>query len=321
MSQRIVREQGTQSVPDYQSRVRRLALIYVAIVLVCVGAIVLIVYQGKLLITLSQRSNVETLTLAFIIVLFAYLTLLSLPGFWGALRIAALNLPRLFGSDAIEVERRKQSALRPHTGEADAVFLNSRLYPEDAPDAPVELPVADEAGSLGTIVIDGVKLTRREATRGGSNSMFAYVEQRANALVRRRAPDAKVEIVQWATIDDEQGYQYYSLVRFSENLQRELQTPPLWPSYALTDDDIATLRRELAELCPTLRNEALLPDVEYSAEHRLPIIPEPLAFISLSRSESRADPVASMGCALIVALVILAIVVVIVLFPPWVPAR
>ncbi len=321
MSQRFVREQGTQSVPDYQSRVRRLALIYVAIVVVCVAAIVLIVYQGKLLITLSQRSNVETLTLAFIIVLFAYLAAISLPGFWGALRIAALNGPRWLGKDALEVERRKQSKLGRHSGEPDTVFLNCRLSPEVAPDAPVELPVEDAAGSLGTIVIDGVKISRREATRGGSNSMFAYVEQRANALVKRRVPDAKIEIVQWATINDEQGYQYYSMVQFSERLQRELKSPPLWPSYGLTDDEIATLRRELAELCPTLRNEAMLPDVEYSAEHRLPIIPEPLGFIALSRSESRADPVASMGCALIVALVILAIVVAIVLFPPWVPAR
>ncbi len=321
MSQRLVREQGTESVPDYQARVRRLALIYVAIVVVCVSAIVLIVYQGKLLITLSQRSNVETLTLAFIIVLFSYLAILSLPGFWGALRIAALNLPRWLGKDALEVERRKQATLRMHRGQADEVFLNCRLHPEAAPEAPVELPVTDAAGSLGTIVIDGVRLTRKNATKGGSNSIFAYIEQRSNALVRRRIPDATVEIVQWATIDDEQGHQYYSLVRFSENLERHLKTPPLWPSYALTDDDIATLRRELAELCPTLRNEAMLPDVEYSAEHRLPIIPEPLAFVSLSRSESRADPVASMGCALVVALVILAIVVVVVLFPPWVPAR
>ena len=321
MSQRFVREQGTQSVPDYQSRVRRLALIYVAIVVVCVSAIVLIIYQGKLLITLSQRSNVETLTLVFIIVLFAYLALLSLPGFWGALRIAFLNAPRWFGKDLNEVERRKQAALGRHTGEPDTVFLNCRLASDDAPDEPLTFPLEDDAGSLGLVVIDGAKLTRVEATRGGSNSIFAYVEQRLSQLVKQRISDARVEIVQWATISDEEGLQYYAMVQFSENLQRVLKTEPLWPTYTVTDDDIAIVRRELVELCPTLRNEALLPDVEYSIEHRLPIIPEPLAFISLSRSESRADPVASMGCALLIAVVILAVVAVIVLFPPWVPAR
>lgn len=321
MAQRFIREQGTQSVPDYQARVRRLATIYVAIVVVCVAAIALIVDQSKLLVTLSQRSNVETLTLALIVVLFAYLAVISLPGFLGALQIVALNAPRWLGRDALEVERRKHGRLRRHKGDDDAVFLNCRLCPELTPELPVTLPLVDEAGSLGTIVIDGVKISRQEGTRGGSNSIFAYVEQRANTLVQRRAPDARIQIVQWATIDDEPGYQYYSLVRFSENLGRELKLPPLWPSYSLTLDEIETLRRELAELCPTLRNEALLPDVEYSAEHRVPVIPEPLALITLSRSESRADPVASMGCALIVAVVIFALVVFVVLFPPWVPAR
>ena len=89
----------------------------------------------------------------------------------------------------------------------------------------------------------------------------------------------------------------------------------------LTEQDIETLTREAAELCPVLRNETHLPDLEYEAHHQLPIIPEPLAFVSLSRQEQRADPEASMGCALIMMLVMLAILVLFIFFPPWVPGK
>jgi hypothetical protein len=126
--------------------------------------------------------------------------------------------------------------------------------------------------------------------------------------------------VQWATIDDEAALQYGSLVQFSRNLERHLGSGPLWPSVELTEDDVATLTREATALCPVLRDEAHLPDLEYEVEHRLPIIPEPLAFISLSRQERRADPQSSMGCALIVALIILGFLVLFISRPPWVPS-
>jgi hypothetical protein len=130
-----------------------------------------------------------------------------------------------------------------------------------------------------------------------------------------------VEIVQWASIDDEAALQYDSMVTFSRNLQHQLGSGPLWPVVELTEDDIATLTRECRELCPILRDEAHLPDIEFEVEYRLPIIPEPLAFITLSRQERRADPVASMGCALIVAVVIMALLILFIWLPPWVPSK
>jgi hypothetical protein len=321
LGREFVREQGTSSVPDYRKRVARLAAIYASTVLACVAAITLIIVKGRLFVTLSQRSNVETLTLAFIILLFTYLAAVSLPGFWGAITIVVLNAPAWVGRDESVVEQRKQRALKPKTGDPNSVQLNCRVYLRGDPDSPISIPLQDDYGSLGRIVIDGTRMSHLDALQSGSNSLFAFVERRIQDLVRQHDPGRVVEIVQWTSIDDEQAEQYHSLVTFARNLERELRTPPLWPAVELTDDDIQTLTNEARRLVPVLRNEARLPDLEYEVEHRLPIIPEPLAFIALSRHERRADPVASMGCALVVALLILSLVALIIVFPPWVPSK
>jgi hypothetical protein len=52
-----------------------------------VGALIgigLLVWKAQLFVTLTQRSNVETLTLAFFLVFFAYLGILSARGAVGA---------------------------------------------------------------------------------------------------------------------------------------------------------------------------------------------------------------------------------------------
>jgi hypothetical protein len=87
----------------------------------------------------------------------------------------------------------------------------------------------------------------------------------------------------------------------------------------LSERDIAYLRKELSQLCPALRSEALLPDWEFEGEHKIPIIPEPLGIISLSRSEKRVDPVAALGSAFTVLLFSFVLMLLIVFFPPWVP--
>ena len=181
------------------------------------------------------------------------------------------------------------------------------------------IPVRDNTGDLGTIVIDGVKMTHMHGAVHSSNSLFAFIERRTERLVQQRDEHAQIQIVQWATINDEPGLQYESLVAFSRNLEKHFGAGPLWPAIELTEQDIETLTCELAELCPVLRLETHLPDLEYEANHQLPIIPEPLAFVSLSRQEQRADPEASMGCALIVMVAILAILLLFIFFPPWVP--
>jgi hypothetical protein len=319
--QRVVREIDTDSVPAFRKRVYRLAAIYSAIVLTGIVAIAVVLIWGKFFVTLSQRSNVETLTLAFILVLFAYFVIICLPGLWGTIKIVYYNFPAWFGGARSEVEARKQAAVTFKSGIPDFVYLNCRVCRQGHPHDVVMIPLRDDAGSLGSIVIDGVKMTHKDGVKHSSNSLFAFFEQRIQQLIQARDPQVQVEIVQWATINNEPGLQYESLVAFSRNLEKHLDAGPLWPAVELTDEDIATLTHEATELCPLVRNETHLPDLEYELKHQLPIIPEPLAFVSLSRQEQRADPEAAMGCALMITIIILAILVLFIFFPPWVPGK
>ena len=317
----IVSQQGTRSVPEYRSRVRRLAIFYAGIVLFSTASIAMLVIGGRLFVTLAQRSNVETATIAVVIVLFAYLAAVSLRGAIGAVRIAMLNAPALFGADRTNVERRKQQALRWSDDKPASVFLNAMVRLAGGNDEPLEVELVDDHGSLGTLVIDGAELSHRDAPAHSSNSIFAYFEQQIEKLAEARDRNVRVSIIEWTSIDDESALRYGSLVTFSRRLERHLGCEALWPVVELTESDVDALRREARELCPILRNEAFLPDLEYEAEHRLPIIPEPLAFVTLSRSERRADPHASMGCAFVVTLVITILVAIMLWLPPWVPGK
>jgi len=79
------------------------------------------------------------------------------------------------------------------------------------------------------------------------------------------------------------------------------------------------LEARLAEICPALRDEGFLPQWDYSAEHKLPIIPEPLGLVTLSKSYDRVDPASSMGFAVLVVGLLVLVLVLFTIFPPWVP--
>lgn len=49
------------------------------------------------------------------------------------------------------------------------------------------------------------------------------------------------------------------------------------------------------------------------------MVPEPLGLFSLGRNEKRADPLVAIGFATSVVVAALAIIVVFILMPPWVP--
>jgi hypothetical protein len=138
-------------------------------------------------------------------------------------------------------------------------------------------------------------------------------------MMNARGADREVDIVIWKNIDDEDAQRYHSMVEFARNLERQLGKGELWPAVRLSDDDVAELERRLSAICPALRNEAFLPHWDYAAEHKIPIIPEPLGLVTLSRTYDRVDPVSSMGCAVLVVGVVLVILIVFIVVPPWVP--
>ena len=111
-----------------------------------------------------------------------------------------------------------------------------------------------------------------------------------------------------------------ALVTFALRLERKLQAQ-LWPRVELSEEDERWLAGRLREAASSARTEALLPDWEYSGEHKLPVIPEPLGFLTLTRSEARVDPLSSMSFMLAVLLTCVALLAAFAALPPWVPAR
>lgn len=317
--EQAIREPDVQSPQRYAQRVHRLALAYTGLCAGSIAGIVLVVWRAQFYVTLSQRSNVETLTLAFLLIFFAYLIVLSAPGAYGAARIAWYTLLARRQPSWEDGERRKVRALGATPGEPTTVALNLALERADHAKAAFTLPVADRAGSMGEIVVDGAKLTYRHTLKEGSNALLAFFVEQVNQTISGRGAETRLDVVEWKSISDESAEEYLSLTQFARNLERRLDAEELWPKRILTDEDCARIEKQLTAVCPALRNEAFLPRWEYQGQHQLPLIPQPLGLISLTRSEKRVDPLASMGCAVVIVLVMVFILALIIIFPPWVP--
>jgi hypothetical protein len=317
---RAIREPLAENPSQYGRRVRRLALAYVGLFLGSATGLGLLVWQAQYYITLAQRSNVETLVLAFFLLFFGYLALLSWKGAIGALRLLGFAITARVRRDRVEVEQRKMRVLGPPRKPSPGAALSMVLEMEGAPCQPFRVQVKDAAGSMGAVVVHGAEVRHEQTTRDGSNSLLAYFVEQVNEVLGSR-PEDEVEIVEWRGIDDESMAQYLSTVQFAQNLRRHLNVGELWPVRTLRESERAELERRLSGVCGALRNEEFLPHWEYSGEHKLPLIPEPLGIVSLSRSEKRVDPLASMGCAVLVVLVSVIMLALIIIFPPWVPGK
>src|SRR5258708_9549699 len=93
---RVVSEPGADTAESFVRRIRILAATYTVLFCACcTGEVVLVVY-GKLFVTLAQRSNVETLTVLFLLVFYGYLAAVSAPGPPGAPPTPPSALPRRF---------------------------------------------------------------------------------------------------------------------------------------------------------------------------------------------------------------------------------
>jgi hypothetical protein len=308
---RVISEPGADTAESFARRVRWLAAIYpVLFVLCCVGEVLLAV-QGKLFVTLAQRSNVETLTIVFLLVFYGYLATVSAPGALGSARIAVYALRRRFAADPA-AQRRRQLESLGKPGEGPWAALGKVLERTDG--LPLRFELREAAGSHGVIQVEGARVSQLEARRDGSADLLAYFVRQVCLVAGEEVP-----IVVWGQIDDDEGERYLAQVQFARALQRTLKSPPLWPTLMLTPEQSEEVSRRLARITPDLLEDALLPDWEYEAEHKLPVIPEPLGLVSLGRSAKRADPVATMGFATLMVLITLAVIVLFVLDKPWVP--
>jgi hypothetical protein len=374
LSEDLVRK-ISKTTGQYRRRVYTMAAVYVLLNVTAFASILIIVWQYRLFVTLSQRSNVETLTLAIILVLFAYLIFTTFAGFIGALKMLFYNLPLGGGGaddsgspgvaqaasakagqqaadtnqgrtahrgkqankdadqdkedgaapplspDRRRVEARKQAALKPAKEQTTKAYYNYAFASQEDPDAPIRIPIGDEAGTLGELVIDGAEAKIEAEKQGISNTLFEYLLNQLQDRLRQRAPEVELEIVAWSSVNDEAAAMYKSQVQAFRTLADQLEKGPIWPTLEVTAADVAFLEQRIRAIVPYLRDECFLPDVEYEAEYSIPIIPEPLGFISLRRTEQRADPVATMGCAALVTLGILALLVFFLVFPPWIPGK
>jgi hypothetical protein len=155
-----------------------------------------------------------------------------------------------------------------------------------------------------------------------NGSLFEFLSDQIQEAMQKRDLDASLQIVQWSTIDEDQASAYHSMVQAFQNMETQLgAAKPIWPTVFISQEDVDHIRDELINLMPALRNESLLPDVEYEVEYNVPVLPEPLGFLRLTRRESRADPVVTMGCAGITMLVVMAALTFFILLPPWVPSK
>ena len=307
---RLVTEPGAESAEDYVRRVHILAATYAVLFCASVAGVVVLAMYGKLFVTLAQRSNVETLTILFLLVLYAYLAAISASGALGAARLGFYALRRRSAREPVAERRRQLGKL---DARADGPWAALAKVLDRTDGAPLRFDLSDEAGYYGALEIDGARVRHIE-TASGSADLIAYFVRQIEEVTGEEIP-----IVVWGQLDDDEGEKFLAQVGFARALQRQLGAPPLWPCVMLTAEHCEEVARRLAKITPALLDEALLPDWEYQAEHKLPVIPEPLGFVSLGRSAKRADPVATMGFATLMVLLTLAVIVLFVLDKPWVP--
>jgi hypothetical protein len=313
----LIREPDVRSPSAYRQRVHLLALINWLLLLSVTAGLVLLVWKGPLFVTLAQRSNVETLTLAFFLVFFSYVGILAVPGALGGARVFWYSLRRRV-QGAERVEQAKEAALS-RVPRGPSVALNRALHRTDTPETPFELDVRDRVGSAGRLRVDGVHIVQLDAHGSGSNNLLAYlVEQVADVT---GTDPADLEILHWQAVHEEELLKYVAQVDAIRALGRAVNASEVWPSVEITPAQCAELEERLSQICPALRDEAFLPHWEFQGEHKLPIIPEPLGIISLARSEQRVDPLSSLSAVLIVVIVAVFLLAFFVVRPPWVPGR
>jgi len=295
-------------------RTNWLIVIHLVLAVAAVAVIALVVWRIRLLMTLAQRSNVETLVIAFVVVFLAYMLVTTGPASIGALRLLGY---RLLGTERAQRSlQRKAVADRKETMRS---YLNLVIRGPRGQD--IEVPIQDRFGKLCSVRIHLAEVAFVDAPQELTHSALQLVVQTLGEVGRLEGTDHELTVLYWDSLEESQAEAYASQVGAFDRLERGLGKEPLWPVLHVDAAGVTRLQDMLKEAAPSFRENLLLPDIEYSAEFAIPIIPEPFAFMRLVRRKEHADAVASMGCATLMALVFLAGISWLLLDPPWVPGK
>lgn len=273
----------------------------------------LVVWRIQHLVTLTQRSNVETLVLAFIVVFLGYVLLTTYSATWGALRIVAL---RLFGGrDRGQrwIQRRANAQQKETKRSYLDVLVRGPLGD------PIEIPLKDGVGPLGLVRIQRAEIACVQVPKDLPLTTFQLIAKTLEQVGEPKDAQEERHVVFWDAIDKESSAVYAAQTTAFDRLAKLNGEERIWPELHVDDKGVARLGAVLEEALPLLRESLLMPDIEYSAEFSIPVIPEPFAFVQLRRSTQHADPVASLGCMTAVALVMFALIALVIVLPPWVP--
>lgn len=295
-------------------RTNWLIAIHLVLATAAMTVLMLIVWRVRILITLAQRSNVETLVIAFVAIFLVYLLATTAQATIGALRI--------LGYRAMGAERAQPALQRmARSDRKDTKRSHMNVVVRGPGDQDVVVPIQDRYGKLCMLRLHLTEVVFEDAPQELTHSVLQLVVQKLGEVGTLEGTDHEPKVIYWDSLDDEQAEAYASQVGAFDRLEKALGKDSLWPAVRINEHDVEQIRQMLEEAAPSLRENLLLPDIEYTAEFTVPVIPEPFAFMQLSRRMSHADAVASMGCATLVVLVFLATVSWVLISPPWVPGK
>jgi hypothetical protein len=300
--------------PTLRRRTNWLIAIHLVLATAAVAVLVLVAWRIRILITLAQRSNVETLVIAFVVIFLAYVLITTGPATIGAIRILGY---RALGRE--RAQRALQRKVRSDRKETKRSHMNMAVRGPGGRD--VEIPIQDRFGKICDLRLHLTEVVFQDAPEELTHSVLQLVVQTLAEVGSVEGTDHEPKVIYWDSIEESASEAYAAQVAAFSHLERALGKEPLWPQIRIDKEGIARLEEMLKEAAPTIRENLLLPDIEYSAEFTIPIVPEPFAFMQLSRRMEHADAVASMGCATLVALAFLAVIAWVIVNPPWVPGK
>ncbi len=293
-------------------RTNWLIAIHLALATAAVAVLALVVWRIRILVTLAQRSNVETLVIAFVVIFLGYLLVTTAPATIGAIRIL---IYRAMGTD--RAQRALQRKARKDRKETKRSHMNVAVRAPGGRD--VEIPIQDRFGKICTLKLHLTEVVFEDAPEELTHSVLQLVVDKLREVGTLDGTEHHPKVIYWDSLEEGQAEAYASQVGAFDRLEKALDKGRLWPAVRIDKDGVDAIQEMLKEAAPSIRENLLLPDIEYSAEFAIPIVPEPFAFMQLRRRLEHADAVASMGCATLVALAFLAAIAWILVNPPWVP--